>query len=104
MLCLECDAQLEYLDNQHLLGCCGLTLQEYAIRHHQPLDLLVPRDQINRPDCVADYPPPRSPSEPARAVLRGIKWAGLLRQEGDFVVVPGEVRRLDMLLLLLQHL
>lgn len=87
------------------LDADGLTLQEHAIRHHLPLDLLVERAELNRQDRIADYPPPRAyPSERARAVLRGLTWAGLVREEGDFVVVPGEVRRLDLLLWDLQSL
>jgi 6-pyruvoyl tetrahydropterin synthase/QueD family protein len=87
------------------LDADGLTLQEHAIRHHLPLDLLVERADLNRQDRVADYPEPGAyPSECARAVLRGLTWAGLVREEGEFVVVPGEVRRLDLLLWDLQAL
>jgi hypothetical protein len=46
MRCLECGHELEWLDNEHLLQCSGLTLHEYAIRHHQPLDLLLRPDQV----------------------------------------------------------
>ena len=45
-----------------------------------------------------------TPSELARAVLLGLKWAGLLRREEEFTLVPGEVRRLDLLLWDLQWL
>ncbi len=31
-------------------------------------------------------------------MLRGLTWAGLVREAGDFVLIPGEVRRLDLLL------
>jgi 6-pyruvoyl tetrahydropterin synthase/QueD family protein len=76
-----------------------LTPQEYAIRHHVPLELVVDRAALGREDRVDDYPAPRGyPSEQARAVLRGLDWAGLIREEGDFVQIPGEVRRLDLLL------
>lgn len=75
-----------------------LTLQEYAIRHHLPLELVVDRAELGREDRTGDYPAPRGyPSEQARAVLRGLDWAGLIREEGDFVLIPGEVRRLDLL-------
>jgi 6-pyruvoyl tetrahydropterin synthase/QueD family protein len=105
MHCLECNTELEYLDNRHLLGCCSLTLQEYAIRHHLPLDLLVHREEVNQNDLVGSYAAPAgSPSEQARAVLRGLKWAGLLIMKGEFAVIPGEIRRLDMLLWVLQWL
>jgi len=99
MRCLECDIELPQVDNPHLLACSGLTLQEYAIRHHLPLDLLIDREELNREDPVAAYPRPAGhPSERARALLRALAWAGLLREEGLFTVVPGEVRRLDLLL------
>lgn len=87
------------------LDADGLTLQEYAIRHHLPLELVVERADLNRQESTQDYPPPRAhPSELARAVLRGLDWAGLIRASGDFRVIPGEVRRLDLLLWDLQSL
>jgi len=105
MQCLECGCELASLDNRHLLQCSSLTLQEYAIRHHLPLDLLIDRELVNRPDPVEDYSASsHCPSEPARAVLLGLKWAGLLRREEEFTLVPGEVRRLDLLLWDLQWL
>ncbi|MCP4287619.1 MAG: 6-carboxytetrahydropterin synthase [Gammaproteobacteria bacterium] len=98
MQCLECGTELGYLDNKHLLGCCSLTLQEYAIRHHLPLDLLVSREQINQVDPLAGYPSSTNcPSEQARALLRGLKWGGLLKREGEFTLIPGEIRCLDLL-------
>jgi 6-pyruvoyl tetrahydropterin synthase/QueD family protein len=105
MQCLECGSAVANLDNNHLLRCCSLTLQEYAIRHHLPLDLLIDREQINREDVLEDYPRPKAyPSEQARAVFRSLKWAGLLHSEGAFTLVPGEIRRLDLLLWNLQWL
>ena len=105
MQCLECGKTLDNLDNGHLLECCSLTLQEYAIRHHLPLDLLIGREQLNQDDPVAGYAPAQGvPSEQARAVFRGLKWAGLIRREGEFTLVPGEIRRLDLLLWDLQWL
>lgn len=75
-----------------------LTPQEYALRHHLPLELVVDPAQIARLDRVEDYPAPHGwPSERARAVLRGLALAGLVQDEGDFVLIPGEVRRLDLL-------
>ena len=47
MQCLECGIEVERLDNEHLLSCSGLTLHEYALRHHRPLDLLLHPDQVN---------------------------------------------------------
>jgi len=105
MFCLECNTAVPRLDNGHLLDCCGLTLQEYALRHHVPLELVVDRSELNREDRVGDFPVPAGhASERARAVLRGLNWSGLLREEGGFVLVPGEVRRLDLLLWDLQWL
>ncbi len=76
-----------------------LTPQEYAIRHHLPLELVVDRGALGREDRVGDYPAPHGyPSELARAVLRALDWAGLVREDGPFVLIPGEVRRLDLLL------
>ncbi len=99
MQCLECGSEVSSLDNDHLLRCCSLTLQEYAIRHHLPLDLIIDREEVNRTDSIDDYPAPTGfPSEQARAVFRGLKWAGLIRREENFTLVPGEVRRLDLLL------
>ncbi|MEW8049654.1 MAG: 6-carboxytetrahydropterin synthase [Candidatus Thiodiazotropha endolucinida] len=105
MQCLECGSAVANLDNNHLLRCCSLTLQEYAIRHHLPLDLLIDREQVNRIDALQDYPRAKAyPSEQARAIFRGLKWGGLLRREDSFTVVPGEIRRLDLLLWSLQWL
>lgn len=103
MNCLECGNEVPLLDNRHLVECCGLTLQEYAIRHRLPLDLLVGPDQLNVPPRAADFPPvARTPGEPARAVLEGLRMAGLLRHErhagGEFCNIPGDIRSLDLLL------
>jgi 6-pyruvoyl tetrahydropterin synthase/QueD family protein len=82
-----------------------LTLQEYAIRHHLPLELLIDRTMINQEETLEAYTVPENyPTEPARAILRGLKWAGLLQREGAFTLVPGEIRRLDLLLWDLQWL
>lgn len=105
MRCLECGADLEILSNEHLLACAGLTLQEYALRRHLPLDLLLSPDQINRPLAHEALPAPRLyPRERARSVLEGLRLAGLVQTQGDLVLVPGEVRRLELLLWDLQHL
>ena len=103
MKCLECQAELKRVDNTHLLSCSGLTLQEYAIRHHMPLDVLLSQDQINVHESPNAYQvisaPPR---KRARSCIAGVQLAGLLRQEAEFAVVPGDIKRLDLLLWLLQ--
>ncbi|MCB1858538.1 MAG: 6-carboxytetrahydropterin synthase [Gammaproteobacteria bacterium] len=96
---------MDCLDNRHLLRCCGLTLQEYALRHQLPLDVVVHGDLLGHPDPIAGYSPPlRHLSETARAVLRAVNWAGLLQRDDGFVLLPGEVKRLDLLFWDLQWL
>ena len=105
MQCLECGTEQQRLDNEHLLSCCGLTLHEYALRHHTPLDLILSPDQVNVPDRAEEYPPASScPGETARCLLQGLRFAGVLKDEGEFLVVPGDIRRLDLLLWSLQYL
>lgn len=105
MRCLECGSERRRLGNGHLLACCGLTLHEYALRHHLPLDVILGPEQVNCEDPLSDYPLPQgAPSAAARGLVRGLHWAGLLKEEGGFSVVPGEVRRLDLLLWALQWL
>ncbi len=105
MHCRECNTELQRLDNEHLLNCSGLTLQEYAIRHQLPLDLLLTADQVNQPDVASGYTLPGGVvSVKARAVFAGIRMAGLLQEEGEFTLLPGEIRRLDQLLWMLQYL
>lgn len=105
MRCLECGAEPERLSTEHLLACAGLTLQEYALRRHLPLDLLLSPDQINRPIERAALPPPRLyPRERARSVLEGLRLAGMVQAQEDLVWIPGEVRRLELLLWELQYL
>jgi 6-pyruvoyl tetrahydropterin synthase/QueD family protein len=105
MKCRECGSELDRLDNEHLLGCCGLTVHEYAIRHHQPLELLLSPSQIDAAEEPSVCPEPVGvPGEGARAVLLGLTWAGLVRRREGMVEIPGEVRRLDLLLWALGHL
>lgn len=105
MKCRECDAERERLDNDHLLRCCGLTLQEYAIRHQLPLDMLLHSDQVNVVDTLDGYARPAGcPSEAARATLQGLRWAGAMRHHDGFVDIPGEIRRLELLLWDLEQL
>jgi len=105
MQCLECGTDQKRLENEHLLSCCGLTLHEYALRHHTPLDYILSPDQVNVPDRVENYPPASPyPAETARCLLQGFRLAGLLKTEGEFLVLPGDIRRLDLLLWNLQYL
>jgi len=99
MQCLECGIEVERLDNEHLLSCSGLTLHEYALRHHRPLELLLHPDQVNTAFESAVWGDPEAvPAESARSALLGLRWGGMVREREPFVEVPGEVRRLDLLL------
>ena len=103
--CLECNAQLSQLDNRHLASCCGLTLQEYALRHGLSLDVVVPRALLDYEVPLTDYPRVTSPaSREARVVLAAVRAAGMLEQRRSLFAIPGEIRRLDQLLWLMQHL
>ena len=120
MRCLECKGDVALLENEHLLACSGLTLHEYAIRHHLPLDLLLQPDQIGSvfeapPVAVTPVAPINgAPNEIARATLQGLRWAGMVREpahepprqqsSGSGVRIPGEIRRLDLLLWDLERL
>lgn len=104
MRCLECERELDRLDNEHLLQCSGLTLHEYAIRHHLPLDLLLHPDQVGSAFEIRSGAPRHYPGERARAVLQGLDWAGLVERTGEDVCIRGEVRRLDQLLWDLEQL
>jgi 6-pyruvoyl tetrahydropterin synthase/QueD family protein len=104
MRCLECEQEIDRLDNEHLLQCSGLTLHEYAIRHHVPLDLLLQPDQVGSAFEARPVARRRYPGERARAVLQGLDWAGLVERDGDDVRIRGEVRRLDQLLWDLEQL
>lgn len=125
MRCLECHGDVPLLENEHLLACSGLTLHEYALRHHLPLELLLQPDQIGRffegPQVA---PASDTPDEIARATLQGLRWAGLVREpaqepaqepapgpthaagprQAPDVRIPGEIRWLDLLLWDLERL
>jgi 6-pyruvoyl tetrahydropterin synthase/QueD family protein len=103
MKCLECEREVPALDNDHLVDCCGLTLQEYAIRHHLPLDLLIAPDRLNKRPAAADFGlVTRTPGEPARAVFEGLRIAGLVAHPAEsadeLLSITGEVRQIDLLL------
>jgi len=105
MKCLNCDRDVLKIDNDHLIACSGLTLQEYAIRHCLPLELLVSTDQINQRPRAADFISIANiPGETARAVLEGLRLSGLLGSEGEFAMISGGIRWLDLLLWDLNYL
>jgi 6-pyruvoyl tetrahydropterin synthase/QueD family protein len=99
MRCLECEATVTELDNEHLFACCGLTLQEYALRHALPLDLLVTPDRIVTALPQSELPllPVAVPDEMARAVLAGLRLAGKVHDAGPVCQVDGEISWLDLL-------
>ncbi len=100
MRCNECNKELDnQICNEHLYACCGLTLQEYALRHHVPLDLLLNADQINQQDDIATYKKPNSASsQQIQDLLCGLYMADAIQQEGDFTLITLGVRRLEQLL------
>jgi len=99
MKCLECKAELASVTNEHLAECCGLTLQEYAIKHHCSLDLLVNESDVNCMDDVQHY---ALPSEIAGQRANTIMQALLLTQsftlEQEYWTLHSDIRRLDELL------
>lgn len=103
--CLECHQAVTAIDNQHLIQCCGLTLQEYALRHKLPLDILVPPEQLNQIDDLSGYSVPKqSPDNRAKLIVSAMNALGLIRSDKDFLFITGEVRRLDQLFWLQQAL
>ncbi|MDW3094954.1 MAG: 6-carboxytetrahydropterin synthase [Gammaproteobacteria bacterium] len=105
MKCQECNADVLHLDNNHLNDCCGLTLQEYAIRHHMPLDLLVHESMVNVVDDIADYSlPSGDPSKRALSILKALQLCGVFEEENSFITLSSEIRRLDELLWYLREL
>jgi len=95
--CRECGAELARLDTEHLLACGGLTLQEYALRHALPLDLLLTADQVGASEADPPLLAGAVPDEAARAVLAGLRMAGKVHEAGTLCHVEGEVAWLDLL-------
>ncbi len=95
--CRECNAELATLDTGHLLACSGLTLQEYALRHALPLDLLLTADRIGELEADPPLLAGTVPDEAARAVLAGLRMAGKVHDVGNLCHVEGEVVWLDLL-------
>ena len=105
MRCRECDQEVVNLDNIHLSECSGLTLQEYAIRHHISLDLLISESMVNAIDSENNYSlPGEMPSKRAETVIEALKCVDAFKEEQKFLVLDGEVRRLDQLLWYLREL
>ena len=105
MRCLECGKEVLLIDNEHLAQCCGLTLQEYALRHKLPLDILVPPSQLNTIDDPAAYRCPDGlVSDEAKLVIGALNECGSLSDEDNFHMICGEIRRLDFLFWLQQAL
>ncbi|MFK7815793.1 MAG: 6-pyruvoyl tetrahydropterin synthase family protein [Gammaproteobacteria bacterium] len=100
MQCNECNKELgNQIDNAHLYVCCGLTLQEYALRHHLPLDLLLNSDQINQHDNIANYiKPTQTSTQQVQDILAGLYMADAIKQQDDFIVITLGIRRLEQLL------
>ncbi len=100
MHCLECDEQLSgSLTNEHLLACSGLTLQEYALRHHLPLDLLLDADQVNQADDISRYEKNiNATNRRAQDIIAALHMAQAMQQEGEFTVITLGIRRLEQLL------
>jgi len=106
MLCHECEKEVgRRLTNEHLLSCCGLTLQEYAIRHHLPLDLILNLDQINQTDAIISYQKPnKTQNNLAQDILAALRMAEAIEIEGEFTIITLGVRRLEQLLWYLKAL
>ena len=105
MQCLECGKEVPYLDNEHLVQCCGLTLHEYALRHKLPLDILVPATLLNEYDDPSAYSYRQGgASNNAKLVLATLTACGVMNSDDNFLLIPGEVRRLDFLFWLQQSL
>lgn len=106
MKCLECQQDVVRLDNAHLFSCSGLTLQEYAIRHQLPLEILLSPEQINTSESTEVLPRIGRVhrSERARTCFTGLRLAGMLHEEEGLSIVEGDIRRLELLLWCLQWL
>ena len=105
MKCQQCNSDVEQLDNHHLSDCCGLTLQEYAIRHHVPLDLLVHESMVNVVDDVAEYSlPADEASTRATSIVKALLLTEALQEDEKFINLSSDIRRLDELLWYLREL
>lgn len=99
MKCLECNAEVASLSNSHLAECCGLTLQEYAIKHHCSLDLLVNESDVNCVDDIQNYAlPSEAAGQRANTIMQALLVTQSLAIEQDYWTLPSDIRRLDELL------
>ncbi len=105
MKCKECKSDIDQLNNHHLSGCCGLTLQEYAIRHHVPLDLLVHESMVNVVDDVDEFSlPAEEASIRAASILEALLLTDSFHEDENFISLSSDIRRLDELLWYLREL
>ena len=105
MKCLECQSEVPQLDNNHLAQCCGLTLQEYAIRHHISLDLLVNESMVNANDDTTSYTlSVEQPSHIATSILKALLITESFEKNETFIYLASDIRRLDELLWYLREL
>lgn len=104
MLCLECNKDVKALTNQHLMKCCGLTLQEYALRHCIPLDILLDYENINNNDERFRSSNNFSDARKTQVILTALDLTGKLRFDGTQAIISGDIRTLDRLLWYQKHL
>lgn len=100
MKCQECKKEIgSQITNEHLLSCSGLTVQEYAIRHHLPLDLILSTEQINLKDSITSYKQPKKiNNQIASDILAGLYMANAIEIQDKFSIVILGIRRLEQLL------
>ena len=99
--CLECGELVARVDPKHLRYCCGLTMQEYAIRHNLPLDLLVDNNLLNKTDSLDAYMEKggdRMDGARCEQAWLALRVCGKLCTKPPFVMVHGQIRCLDQLL------
>jgi 6-pyruvoyl tetrahydropterin synthase/QueD family protein len=105
MQCLECNNDIAQIDNTHLSACCGLTLQEYAIRHHVSLDLLIHESMVNVQDDISFYQlPALQASNRSNTIFAALAAIQAFTDSDPFLVLNSDVRRLDQLLWYLREL
>lgn len=105
MQCLECKKDIAQIDNTHLNACCGMTLQEYAIRHHVSLDLLINESMVNVTDDASAYRlPAETASDRASTVFSALAAMQAFTDGDPFLMLNSDVRRLDQLLWYMREL